>query len=414
MFIATATGKVGNVVMYARNGDQITRVYQSQVKNPKTNAQMLQRARFANAVKFYQKAVQHFFKFAYQDQKKNESAYNAFMRHNIGNSSLLKKESVDSPYFPALGRWVMSQGSLAAAFIPVAASDSFKLANTGVTAADNTVGAISSILIGQGFNTGDIITIVTISTLVTSLDFDLSAYLDSGNLVQPQWDIRQFIVDAADDTAIADIPRLGPSVGTLSAVDGGLSVSLTNPSYSHACACIVTRKGSGITYASNSELVPNATTLAMLNAAKTAAWQNSVIVSWGAEGDAILHGSIADGQNSTSGTGTSGSGSDSGSSSTGSEVNSRILTINGSSTPPTISTAGTTDMVITGVGLSSSAPVASGTGISVSGFSLTENASKAGFVITVADNYGSGSVSYMGQTVARIVKIDTSDEGSDA
>ena len=61
MFIGNGSGKVGNLVVATRAGEQITRVYQPRVANPKSYQQMLQRAKFANAVKFYKKAVQNFF-----------------------------------------------------------------------------------------------------------------------------------------------------------------------------------------------------------------------------------------------------------------------------------------------------------------------------------------------------------------
>lgn len=43
MLLGLSSGKVGDLVMYRSNGRQITRVRVRQVKNPKTNAQMLQR-----------------------------------------------------------------------------------------------------------------------------------------------------------------------------------------------------------------------------------------------------------------------------------------------------------------------------------------------------------------------------------
>ena len=172
MFIGNGSGKVGNLVVSTRAGEQITRVYQPRVANPKSFTQMLQRAKFANAVKFYRKAVQNFFKFAYEDKKKSESDYNAFMRHNVMNSTLLTKVNVDSPYFPALGRWVMSSGSLPNPFnLEAAESAGFEFDNDGFDGAAN-IGQISSSLIGQGFNAGDIITFVLITSPVTSLDFD--------------------------------------------------------------------------------------------------------------------------------------------------------------------------------------------------------------------------------------------------
>lgn len=400
MFVGSAKGKVGNLVLYTRMGSQITRAYQSSVKNPKTGGQMLQRAKFSNAVKFYQKAVQHFFKFAYQDQKQTETAFNAFMRHNVDRACLLRKDEVNDPYFPAFGRWIMSQGSLAAPMVPKFDSGDCLFANTGIKGTEKTVADLSSVLIGQGYHVGDIITFVCISSLVTSVDFDLSTYYDSGNLVQPQWDIRQFIVSTSDQTAISDIPSLGPSVGDLYADDGGLRFDFNNSEYSNAVAVIATRKGSGVTYASNSELVPNEVTLAMINATATTAWIAEVAASWQSQGDAILQGSVAKGK--TRAEGGSGTGNTGGSSTGGHTAESVINTINGGSQPVSITKAGTTAVTITGNKLSAVAPTATGKGISVNTFSVNPTATSATFNIVVDEGNTSGSVSYMGKTVAII------------
>lgn len=403
MFVGSAKGRVGNLVLYTRKGSQITRAYQSTVKNPKTSGQMLQRAKFANAVKFYQKAVQNFFQFAFQDQKQTETAFNAFMRHNVVRTCLLRKDEVSDPYFPAFGRWIMSQGSLAAPMIPKFANENAKFANTGIKGTEKTVADLSSILIGQGYHVGDIITFVCISSLVTSVDFDLSNYYDSGNLVQPQWDIRQFVVSTSDKTAISDIPSLGPSVGVLSAVNGGLQFAFANPQYSNAVAVIVTRKGSGVTYASNAELVPNSVTLAMINATTTTAWIAEVTASWQSQGDAILQGSVAKGK-STRAEGGSGTGTTGGSTTGGSTSESQINTINGGSMPISISKAGTTAVTIAGNKLSAVPPTATGTGITINTFRVNPTATEATFNVVVAVDYTAGSVSYMGKTVADVSK----------
>ena len=403
MFVGSAKGKVGNLVLYTRMGSQITRAYQSSVKNPKTSGQMLQRAKFSNAVKFYQKAVQHFFKFAYQDQKQTETAFNAFMRHNVDRACLLRKDEVNDPYFPAFGRWQMSQGSLAAPMVPKFNNDNALFANTGIKGTEKTVADLSSILIGQGYHVGDIITFVCISSLVNSVDFDLSNYYDSGNLLQPQWDIRQLIVSTSDQTAISDIPSLGPSVGVLTAVNGGLQFAFSNPKYSNAAAVIATRKGSGVTYASNAELVPNSVTLAMINATSTTAWIAEVTVSWQSQGDAILQGSVANSKyraEGGSGTGTTG-----GSTSGGSTAESRIDTINGKPNPLTINKPGTTGVIIRGYKLSSVLPVTTGTGISIYDWQFNDSESVQ-FNIVVDENYTTGSVSYMGKTIAYVNKAN--------
>lgn len=362
---------------------------------------MLQRAKFSNAVKFYQKAVQHFFKFAYQDQKQTETAFNAFMRHNVDRACLLRKDEVNDPYFPAFGRWIMSQGSLAAPMVPIFNGEPALFANTGFKGTEQTVADVSSILIGQGYHVGDIITFVCISSLVTSVDFDLSNYYDSGNLLQPQWDIRQLIVSTSDKTPISAIPSLGPSIGVLSAVDGGLQFAFTNPQFSNAVAVIATRKGSGVAYASNAELVPNSVALAMINATNTTAWIAEVTASWQSQEDAILQGSVAKGK-ATRAEGGSGTGTTGGSSTGGHTTDSAINTINGDSKPATFTGPGEKTVRIEGYKLSTVGPTATGKGISIASFDVSGTASSATIKIMVAEDYNTGSVSYMGRTVAII------------
>lgn len=303
MFIGNGSGKVGNLVVSTRAGEQITRVYQPRVANPKSYQQMLQRAKFANAVKFYKKAVQNFFKFAFEDKKKSESDYNAFMRHNVMNSTLLMKGNVDDAYFPALGRWQMSSGSLPNPFDIVKDEDAgFRFYNDGIKAEYNTIGQISSTLIGQGFNAGDIITFVLITSPVTSLDFDLSNLYDSG-LKQPEWLIAQFVVDTKDNRSLSQANFVGSRYGGLEAngfegnslvIDGNaISWDGSFDDQMAATCCIVTRKtGSGV-MATNTSLFGNTNFDKMLSDAEGSNYENEVLVSWGAREGAILKGSIA-------------------------------------------------------------------------------------------------------------------------
>lgn len=398
MFISTSKGKIGNLVLFTRAGSQITRAYQSEVKNPKTTKQMLQRAKFANAVKFYQQAVQNFFKFAYEDKKSNETDYNAFMRHNISVSCHLKKAEVDSPYFPALGRWVFSAGSLSQAFIPVFEDGVAKLANAGVTADMSTVSKVSELLISQGFNAGDIVTIVAISSLVNSIDFDLTTYENSGNLTLPAWDIRQFIVNAADETEIADVPGLGAKQGALGVAAGGLTYAFTHNDFCNGVACIVTRKSSSGTKASNSELVPNAVALAMINASTADAWLSAVATSWSASGDAILQGSVAEGSGTQAEAG-AGTGTSTGGSTGGTTAESKITSVNGGSYPITQNNTGELAVTVVGTSLSSVAPTSTSSAAKISNFTVNTAKTQATFTLTTESSAGTYSVAYMGETI---------------
>ena len=401
MFIGNGSGKVGNLVVATRAGEQITRVYQPRVANPKSYQQMLQRAKFANAVKFYKKAVQNFFKFAFEDKKKAESDYNAFMRHNVMNSALLIKGNVDDAYFPALGRWVMSSGSLPNAFSIEKTDRGFAFVNDGIKA-NATIGDISSALIGQGFHTGDIVTFVLITSPVTYLDFDLTNLYDAG-LQQPNWLIVQFAIDAKDTRSLSKANYLGSRYGGLGKYDGNSlfvsgdgtilweSLLADNGNLNEimaATCCIVTRNtGSGV-MATNTSLFGNTVFDKMLSDAEGTDYENEVLVSWGAREGAILKGSIAT---------RSGAGAES---VVGLEVNGER--------PPFTQDATEGDVTYTITSekgdLKNNAPGNVPAGITVKSHRLSEDKKTYTLVLTYPDSYPEGMITYMGKNIIRVKK----------
>ena len=397
MFIGNGSGKVGNLVVATRAGEQITRVYQPRVANPKSYQQMLQRAKFANAVKFYKKAVQNFFKFAYEDKKKAESDYNAFMRHNVMNSALLIKGNVDDAYFPALGRWQMSSGSLPNAFnIENAEDKGFAFRNDGIKA-NATIGDISSALIGQGFHTGDIVTFVLITSPVTYLDFDLTNLYDSG-LKQPEWLIVQFAIDARDSRDISQANYLGSRYDSISRFDGNSLFVEDNGTIQWdgdfrdmmaATCCIITRNtGSGV-MATNTSLFGNANFDKMLSDAEGTNYENEVLVSWGAREGAILKGSIA----TRSGAGTE------------SVVG---LKVNGERPPFTQkATQGDVTYTITSEkgDLKNVSPGNVPAGITVKSHTLSEDKKTYTLILTYPNtSYPEGMITYMGKNIIHVEK----------
>lgn len=399
MFIGNGSGKVGNLVVATRAGEQITRVYQPRVANPKSYQQMLQRAKFANAVKFYKKAVQNFFKFAFEDKKKAESDYNAFMRHNVMNSTLLVKPNVDDAYFPALGRWQMSSGSLPNPFdIESDGGYGFSFFNDGFDDAAN-IGQISSTLIGQGFNTGDIITFVLITSPVNSLDFDLSNLYDSG-LKQPEWLIVQFVVDTKDNRSLSQANYVGARYGGLSGFEGNSLVVVDGTiqwdgNFEHlmaATCCIVTRKtGSGV-MATNTTLFGNPNFDKMLSDAEVTNYENEVLVSWGAREGAILKGSIATRSGAASVVG---------------------LKVNGER-PPFTQTATNGDVTYTITSekgdLKNDAPGNVPAGITVKSHTLSADKKTYTLILTYPEKYPEGMITYMGKNIIRVKKTQSSDD----
>ena len=399
MFIGNGSGKVGNLVVATRAGEQITRVYQPRVANPKSYQQMLQRAKFANAVKFYKKAVQNFFKFAFEDKKKSESDYNAFMRHNIMYSTLLIKGNVDDAYFPALGRWQMSSGSLPNAFSIEKTEDSgFHFFNEGIKT-NATIGDISSALIGQGFHTGDIVTFVLITSPVTYLDFDLTNLYDSG-LKQPEWLIVQFAIDARDTRDISQANYLGSRSG-ISGYEGN-SLYVTDygtiewdgnfDNEMAATCCIVTRNtGSGV-MATNTSLFGNTNFDNMISEAEGTNYENEVLVSWGAREGAILKGSIATRSGAESVVG---------------------LKVNGERPPFTQdATEGDVTYTITSEkgDLKNVSPGNIPAGITVKSHTLSEDKKTYTLILTYPTKYPDGMITYMGKNIIRVKKTQSSDD----
>ena len=400
MFIGNGSGKVGNLVVATRAGEQITRVYQPRVANPKSYQQMLQRAKFANAVKFYKKAVQNFFKFAFEDKKKSESDYNAFMRHNIMNSALLIKGNVDDAYFPALGRWQMSSGSLPNAFdIKKTETSGFAFVNDGIKA-DATIGDISSALIGQGFHTGDIVTFVLITSPVSYLDYDLTNLYDSG-LKQPEWLIVQFAIDTRDTRALSQANYLGSRYNGLGDYEGNSLLVGDDGTIQWgdaqgdfgdimaASCCIVTRNtGSGV-LATNTSLFGNDNFDKMLSDAEGTNYENEVLVSWGAREGAILKGSIAT---------RSGAVSDS-------VVG---LKVNGER-PPFAQKATEGDVTYTITSekgdLKNNAPGNVPAGITVKSHRLSEDKKTYTLVLTYPSSYPEGMITYMGKNIIHVEKV---------
>lgn len=308
LFVGSGSGKVGNLVLANTKSGQVTRVYQPNVSNPKTTAQMVQRAKFADAVKFFKQATAGFFKFAYEDKKSNESDYNAFMRHNIANALPLSRELYENVSVPALGNvFQMSSGRLApemaVSFVAKSAAvengpgEDISISLPGAAAAA-TIGAVSKVLIDSGLQSGDIITIVRIGSVVTADNIqDLTAFDDTPSA--PHWTIYQFILNADDTTALSSVPAIG-----FDTTDNARALTLGTDSKSLVAAftadksqwgaLVVTRKVDSGLYANNSYLLGDTIAKAVESYVKQESVQDAAIQSWGSKGTVILKGSIAE------------------------------------------------------------------------------------------------------------------------
>lgn len=307
LFVGSGSGKVGNLVLANTKSGQVTRVYQPKVHNPRTYAQMLQRAKFADAVKFFKQATKGFFKFAFEDKAQNESDYNAFMRHNIKNGIPMSKELYEDISVPALGDdWIMSDGRLTSpgtvSLVDASTSGSTQIKSAitvtfGSTFTGTTVGAISAALVADGFEEGDILTIVRIGSDVDEINIQDSASVASYRK-SPVWTIIQIVLDSTSVLSLSDVPAIGygSSNGKIALTANTSSDGVTATFESGASswgAAIITRKLDSGLLASHSMLVSSPMATKVENYLLGQAVIDASLKSWGATGSVILKGSVA-------------------------------------------------------------------------------------------------------------------------
>lgn len=118
LFWANASGKLGETVFYRAGGEQRNRTYVKNVKNPKTQSQALQRAKFNNMVAVFRgiKAVAD----SFFTRKSNQSGFNAFFSQNWGSNAWVaskamceRAEGVSKGFFMANGALTIDTSNIA-------------------------------------------------------------------------------------------------------------------------------------------------------------------------------------------------------------------------------------------------------------------------------------------------------------
>lgn len=188
LLLGTAGNSVGDVVMYRREGAQVSRVRVRKVKNPKTAAQSTQRAFFAPVAKFYS-PLSIVLERSYEGLSKSKS-YSKFLKTNVDlarqNGWLLPK---GTGFFPL--PYKLSHGS-----IPVingiwnSGDSSLKLENIPMDNPPSSIGAISAGFIAAGYKEGDVVTLIAISgdnqlTNLNFVPFSAQFVVDSNSVVDP-------------------------------------------------------------------------------------------------------------------------------------------------------------------------------------------------------------------------------------
>lgn len=185
LLLGTAKNSVGDVVMYRREGAQITRVRVRNVKNPKTNAQSYQRAIMAPIAKFYS-PLSVVLERSFEGLSKAKS-HNKF---NQVNANLARAEKWALP--KGTGFWPvpyqLSEGTLPEVSYSFSSDESLLhvVSNTAAPGT-TTVGHLSAMFVGNGFKDGDVVTFIMVCE-----------GLNGGFYPQT----KQFVIDSASEVLL--------------------------------------------------------------------------------------------------------------------------------------------------------------------------------------------------------------------
>lgn len=288
-YVGIARGRLGEGVFSRVKGQTTVRGYNPTPANPRSAPQQSQRAQFSSAVKFFSRGVQNFFKFAFENKLEKESDYNAFMRLNANRGMYFGPEQNDTPEYPALGRFIMTRGSLPAPQYyydsgqeTLSAFFNLPSSQTG----PSTLGQLSSILVTLGYQQGDIVTFCVIRTDAFSGSVS-EPVIEWGNILE--WDIRQFTIDVASTVDLLDIGILAAISGTV------LSVCFSEQSWDDqyimaGCVTVSRPSASGLKVSSANLYLNHEADVAYLYGISEP-WKLSVLQAWNTSQESILQGS---------------------------------------------------------------------------------------------------------------------------
>lgn len=302
----TATGKIGNTVVRVRKGVRVESAYQPNVKNPRSNSQVVQRGKFADAVGFYKRAMANFFRMAFEDKKTNETDFNAFMRHNVSRGYVYSRQMVTGGQgaLPYIGKWLLSFGSLNN--MPITSGDSGLIVTNWIPNGDRnaiTMGDMFDNWISSGLvQEGDIFTVVRILSSADGAGYDeytdealglLPGFTYTGVLPEgmaPLWSVDQYIITPDSAGLIKDQQWITlPSDGA--ATINFANMGLASVDSARAAAAIITRKTANGLLCSTSPLVWNKTANTMMEQMATNNWLEGQRKAWSSQ-NVILAGAL--------------------------------------------------------------------------------------------------------------------------
>lgn len=162
-----AKKRLGGAVLYQQAGRTLARELAAEVSNPRTDAQMTQRVKWANLVAFY-RANKAWMRKAFEGKKPTQSDYNKFMSLNVANSNIYLTKQEAAVGSCVVGPYKITEGSLPSIEVYEDGDDwvtNLFIARDIVISASTTVAAFSQTLLDNnaGLREGDQMSFVRIT-----------------------------------------------------------------------------------------------------------------------------------------------------------------------------------------------------------------------------------------------------------
>lgn len=268
----TLSGTLGETVYYRSGGEQKQRIRVRRPNNPKTRQQMFQRAKFSAAGMFYAHGKQNFFPYAFEDKKKNESNFNAFMRNNVKQAWPISKTMADTKTYPVFNYWVVTKGSLQPFMCSFAeGANATMKARVNCDMAQETLTTMAdlskALIKTNNFENLDIITFLVINSEVAISQNDKYPRINevesdsswvNNSYTPATWGVFQFNLNINDNNTLASYGLAATKQ------DGFIEIKLTNdapvfPDFNFCCAGTVvhSRKTASSTKVSTQTLILN-------------------------------------------------------------------------------------------------------------------------------------------------------------
>lgn len=266
LFLGMGRGSVGDVTFYRADGQQLSRARNRKPRNPKSNAQLIQRAISATIVQAY-KAGSIIFDHSFEGKSVPAGSQRAFLSTNmrklrdeilaqINLPAAQTSASVVAPrsVYPVPNKYRISEGSLVQNLFTIKATDS-----TFELVAANQGEAVSQFLARLGISAGDIFTLVGFAVNDNGYRSDLS----NGQCLFGflRFTVKESAMTEGEDMATAtfgdlfEIDSTGATIPGSRKLSEGVTLAEINIGYSPIGAMGVIRSNENSGLRSSSDMV---------------------------------------------------------------------------------------------------------------------------------------------------------------